>query len=159
MFRAALTVLALTLSFACSSTYDRSVEVEGWQSFGAGVSGARVLTLDELLADPAAHDGDTLVFEAPVLDVCPKKGCWMTFDTGEAEMRVTFQNYGFFVPRDIAGRKVRVQGVFQMTEISLEDARHYLEDAGRHEDAAALTGPQKGYAVVATGVLLEDEAE
>jgi len=157
MLRAALVAFTLTFTLACASSSDDPEAVDGWQSFGAGVSDAPVLQLSELMAAPDAHDGDTLVLEATVLDVCPKKGCWMTFDTGASEMRVTFKDYGFFVPKDIAGRTVRVEGVFEETEIPLEEARHYLEDAGRHAEAAALVGPQKGFTFVATGVLLQGD--
>ena len=29
---------------------------------------------------------------------CAKKGCWMVMEDGKTSMRVTFKDYGFFVP-------------------------------------------------------------
>ncbi|GJM22723.1 MAG: hypothetical protein DHS20C15_26380 [Planctomycetota bacterium] len=153
-----LTAFALAATLACASSTD-PIEVEGWESFGAGISASEPMQLHELLAASDSLNGEHVVLEATVLEVCPKKGCWMTFDTGAAELRVTFLDYGFFVPLDIAGRTVRVEGIFEEAEVPLAEAQHYLEDAGRHEEAAALTGPQKGYRLVASGVLLEDTEE
>ena len=155
--RLLLTAFALAATLACSTS--APTEVAGWESYGAGISNAEPMQLDELIAASDNLDGKSVVLEATVLEVCPKKGCWMTFDTGAAELRVTFLDYGFFVPMDIAGRTVRVEGIFEEAEVPLEEARHYLEDAGRHEEAAALVGPQKGFRLVASGVLLADAAE
>ena len=42
-----------------------------------------------------------------VEDVCQAKGCWMKVTTENGKsMRVTFKDYGFFVPKDITGKKV-----------------------------------------------------
>ena len=73
---------------------------------------------------------------------------------GERELRMTFQDYGFFVPLDSAGSEVRAQGVFRIEETPVEEARHYLEDAGRHAEAQAITAPVRSYTFVATGVEL-----
>ena len=47
-------------------------------------------------------------------------------------------------------------GVFDVREVPVAEVRHYLEDAGRPEEAAAVTEPQRGYEIVATGVLVRE---
>ncbi len=146
-------VLLLALVSACSQS-SSTLKYEGWDTFGAPIPLATATTLADVLADPAAHDGRTVRFEAVIAECCPKKGCWMTLVEGDDTVRVVFQDYGFFVPLDSAGRTVRLEGLFEVREVPLDEARHYLEDAGRLDEAAALTGPQQGYQITATGVLL-----
>ena len=40
-------------------------------------------------------------------------------------VRVTFKDYGFFVPLDSAGRKAKVEGVVKVAQLSEETAKHY----------------------------------
>jgi len=143
--------LLLAVSVACAGPASSDPNV-----FGAAPSLDGAVTVETLLADPAAHQDGHYVVTGTVAEVCPKKGCWMTFGAGDESMRVTFLDYGFFVPMDIAGRTVTFEGTFAVEEVSQADARHYLEDAGRHEEAAALVGPQRSYTFVATGVRLAD---
>jgi hypothetical protein len=125
------------------------------EPFGAPLSSsARPVPLSELLSTPERFDGETLVVEGTVSEVCAKKGCWMTLASGAREVRVTFQDYGFFVPLDSAGAKLRAEGQFAIREVPADEAKHYLEDAGRHAEAAAITGPVPSYTFVATGVEL-----
>lgn len=149
--RIALALLASTLFFSLPAC---SAPARG-EPFGAPLSSsARPVALKELLATPERFDGETLVLEGTVSEVCVKKGCWMTLASGAREVRVTFQDYGFFVPLDSAGTQVRAEGQFAIREVPAEEARHYLEDAGRHAEAAAITGPVPSYTFVATGVEL-----
>jgi hypothetical protein len=79
----------------------------------------------------------------------------MTFAAGSEQLRVTFLDYGFFVPMDIHGRQARMVGTFAVREVPVDEARHYLEDAGKMEEAAAITEPQKSYTFEATGVQIK----
>ena len=58
---------------------------------------------------------------------CQKKGCWMELASSDkgAGVRVTFKNYGFFVPLDAAGSAARVEGVVKVSELTEDMARHY----------------------------------
>jgi len=38
--------------------------------------------------------------------------------------------------------------------VPVEEARHYLEDAGRHAEAAAIVAPVPSFTLVASGVEL-----
>ena len=48
---------------------------------------------------------------AEVHEVCQAKGCWMRLNLDdENEVMVKFKDYGFFVPKDITGKKVIING-------------------------------------------------
>lgn len=94
---------------------------------------------------------------AKVDDVCKAKGCWMklNLDNGEQVM-VKFKDYGFFMPKDIAGKEVIVNGKAYVKEVSVDEQRHYAEDGGESEEAiAAITEPKRTYSFEADGVLLK----
>jgi hypothetical protein len=91
-----------------------------------------------------------------VVDVCQKKGCWMELDKGDGStIRVTFKDYGFFVPMDIKGREVVINGYAYVDTTSIADLRHYAEDAGKSEDEINLiTQPETEVAFEADGVIV-----
>jgi hypothetical protein len=96
-------------------------------------------------------------FTAKVKEVCSKKGCWMRLELADGqEAIVRFKDYGFFVPKNIAGSTVVVNGKAFVTTQTIEELRHYAEDAGKsEEEIAAITEPKTTYGFLADGVLLE----
>ncbi|MFH4964266.1 DUF4920 domain-containing protein [Gaetbulibacter sp. M235] len=102
--------------------------------------------------------GDTINSKmiAKVDEVCQAKGCWMKVDLGNSEkVMVKFKDYGFFMPKDIAGKEVIINGVAFVEEVSVDEQRHYAEDGGAtEEDIAAITEPKKTLSFLADGVLL-----
>jgi len=93
---------------------------------------------------------------AEVHEVCQAKGCWMRLNLDdENEVMVKFQDYGFFVPKDITGKKVIINGQAFVEEVSIDEQRHYAEDAGKSaEEIASITVPKRTYSFEADGVLV-----
>ena len=70
-------------------------------------------------------------------------------------MRVTFKDYGFFVPKDISGKKIIFEGTPEVTTTSVDEQRHYAQDAGKSkEEIAKISEPKRELTFVATGVLV-----
>ncbi len=105
------------------------------------------------MATTDRHGAPVLV-EGSIIDVCIRKGCWLVVTDGTTRMRVTFKDYGFFVPKDAAGRKVLLQGIVTRQEMSEEDARHYAEESTIGEKPEDINGPQQVVTMVATGVAI-----
>lgn len=97
-------------------------------------------------------------FSAVVTDVCQARGCWMKLRLKEGqETMVRFKDYGFFMPKNITGQEVIVNGFAFVEEMSIEDQRHYAKDRGKsNEEIAKIKLPKKTFAFVAEGVLLKD---
>ena len=93
---------------------------------------------------------------AKVNNVCQAKGCWMTLNLGdEQEVMVKFKDYGFFVPKDISGKEVIINGKAYVKEVSVDEQRHYAEDAGKSaEEIASITEVKRTYSFESDGVLL-----
>jgi len=94
-----------------------------------------------------------------IKEVCQAKGCWMKVQLeSDDEVFVRFKDYGFFVPKDAAGKKVVMNGAAFFEEMSVEDQKHYAEDEGASEDELALiTAPKKTLRFEADGVLIETQ--
>lgn len=94
---------------------------------------------------------------AKVNEVCQAKGCWMTLNLEDGnEIMVKFKDYGFFMPKDIAGKEVVINGKAFVNEVSVDEQRHYAEDAGKtKEEIALIIEPKKTYSFEADGVLLK----
>lgn len=79
----------------------------------------------------------------------------MKMDMGEDQAMVRFKDYGFFMPKDLAGQEVIVEGYAFVEEMSVEDQRHYAEDAGKSvEEIAAITKPKRTLSFTSSGVLI-----
>jgi Domain of unknown function (DUF4920) len=70
---------------------------------------------------------------------------------------VQFKDYGFFMPKDISGRKVVMQGYAFKALTPVDELKHYAEDEGKlKEEIEAITEPKEEIKFLASGVLLLD---
>jgi hypothetical protein len=87
--------------------------------------------------------------------VCQKKGCWMDLKNGEESIRITFKDYGFFMPIDAAGKEAIIEGVAKVEETSVGDLKEYAKDAGKSEtEIASIKEPKQELVFEANGVIL-----
>jgi hypothetical protein len=103
---------------------------------------------------PTLTEGDAII-KTTVTEVCPKKGCWMKVKGAKAseDLRVTFKDYGFFVPTELIGKEVALQGRYVQHTESVEEQKHLLKDAKRPQaEIDAITAPKTTYRFVSTGV-------
>ncbi len=152
--------LACTSQDRSGQESSQSEAESGGEIFGKSVEASGALPLGEFARQYSGQDSARVKLSATVAEVCQKKGCWMNLTSGEKEkeIMVRFKDYGFFVPKDIAGRKVVVEGIARRELISVEDLRHYAEDKGESEEVIeAITEPQESWTFTADGVLLLNE--
>ncbi len=130
-----------------------------YASFGEKITDENVLSKSEIIETyKNLKAGDTAVvkFSTTVNEVCQTKGCWMRLDLGDDEAMVRFKDYGFFMPKNIADMEVIVNGKAYVSEMSVEEQRHYAEDAGKSEDEiAAITEVETTLSFEADGVLVK----
>ena len=75
-------------------------------------------------------------------------------DAAGAGCRVTFKDYGFFVPLDAQGSHVRVEGVVALKTVPKEDVGH-LEGEGATFNNKSQDGSAVEVSIVANGVELK----
>jgi hypothetical protein len=163
-----LLLSVFVLLFACKSenketkisdtTETKAKEEVSYMSFGEKITDENLLSKKEIIETyKNLKAGDTAIvkFIAKVNEVCQSKGCWMRLDIGDNEAMVKFKDYGFFMPKNIADKEVIVHGKAFVAEVSIEEQRHYAEDAGKSkEEIIAIIEVEKTLSFEADGVLL-----
>jgi len=129
------------------------------QYYGEQITTNGVVSKIDLASFMEDKDSADVKLEGTILKTCKKKGCWMTVDLGnDREMRVTFKDYGFFVPKEGAeGKKTIVEGTIKRKVTDVETLKHFAEDAGKsQEEIDAITEPKEELSFVATGIIIKD---
>jgi DNA-directed RNA polymerase subunit F len=94
--------------------------------------------------------------QAKIVDVCPKKGCWLKLELENGQTAtVKMKDYGFFLPVAAKGKTVVIDGEVKMKTTSVAELKHYAEDAKKSkEEIDAITQPQKEVRVMAKGIVV-----
>lgn len=114
---------------------------------GAPLPKGKVADLSTVLAAP--KDGQVVLVEGVIRRACQQRGCWMELAPagGGDGVRVTFQDYGFFVPTDSAGATARVAGTVKVSSLSAEQVAHLRSEGAQVKDGREVE-------LVATGLEL-----
>jgi hypothetical protein len=128
--------------------------------FGAEINDSGVVSLTQLVSELQVNEEFEGKVVGEIKEVCSKKGCWMTIDLPNGQtMRVTFKDYGFFVPLNSKGYPVVIEGVASKKVTDVATLRHFAEDAGKSkEEIEAITEPKQEYAFEAMGVIIREDA-
>lgn len=96
-------------------------------------------------------------FSGTIAEVCQAKGCWMKVDLDQGnQVFVKFKDYGFFVPTNAANSKVILNGIAFSEKVSIEEQRHYAEDAGKSkEEISKIKTSKQTIRFEASGVLIK----
>ena len=121
--------------------------------FGKEITLKSKNNLAEIIKNYKSYKDKTVLVGGVVEKVCIKKGCWMNLKDGDKNVRVTFKDYGFFVPKDLLNKVVEVEGVLVKKIETQSQTRHYLEDEGKSKkEIEKITGDRVVYHFVANGV-------
>ena len=124
--------------------------------YGAKIQGKSAIDIAEIPAK-LEHTPvmDTLV-KATVIDVCPKKGCWLKLAVNDSTTAfVKMKDYGFFLPEAVKGKTILLDGKVEMITTPVEELRHYAEDAKKpQEEIDAITEPKKEIRFLAKGITI-----
>lgn len=133
---------------------------EGEHYFGKWVDEQGAVGVSEMHQSLMATGSFEGKVKGEVQEVCANKGCWMTMRLPDGEvLRITFKDYGFFVPTDFHGSQVLVEGKGQYSITDVATLRHFAEDAGKSKaEIEAITEDQKQITFEAVGVVLKSDS-
>ena len=143
---AAIFLLLGTITISFGQDYD---------SFGKKISAKKANDISWL--ENKTEFGDkTVKIEGEVESVCQNMGCWVKLKKSDGStMTVRFKDYGFFVPKDIAGKKIIIQGIPEIKTTSVDELKHFAEDAGKSQaEIDAITDGKTELTFTADGVLV-----
>ena len=107
------------------------------------------LSLVELVEDNDKYQDQEVLLATRIAKVCQKKGCFFVATEGALTARVSFKDYGFFIPTDSGGKDVVLLGTYSRKTVSKEEADHYAEDLG---ESAASNPERFQYSIVASAI-------
>lgn len=124
--------------------------------YGEGKPSGAETTTGDLYEQLALDAPETATLKAKVLEVCPKKGCWMNVQLADkTEVFVKMKDYGFFVPADIEGKTILMEGEAYKELTSVEEQRHYAEDAKKSKaEIELITKPKEKFRFTASNILV-----
>jgi len=115
------------------------------------------IVLESLLKAPKEYIEKPALVSGHVRQACTKKGCWMelstTADKTAPGCRVTFKDYGFFVPLDSAGSSAKLAGTVTLKVVSKDHVDHLEAEGATFADKNA-DGTATEVQLIATGVEL-----
>jgi hypothetical protein len=120
------------------------------ETFGAVINNTLAKTdLASLLAAPEEQLGKTVLLETKISKVCQKKGCFFIAQQNAHTARVSFRDYGFFIPTDSSGKTVLLSGELVEKHMTQAQADHFSSDI-KSESEVLKAG--KVYEIVADAI-------
>ena len=149
-------VLTLLIAASCKPA---TQPAESGITYGTEITADNAIDIDNLLGQLSTQDSVRTKLMGNVESVCQVKGCWMNIvpdDGNEAKsIFVKFKDYAFFMPLDLAGEKVVMDGVAYKEVTSVDELKHYAEDEGLpQEEIDKITEPKEELKFMADGVIV-----
>ncbi|MEP1033119.1 DUF4920 domain-containing protein [Ekhidna sp.] len=139
-------LVLVLIAFGCSTP------AEKFGVHGDEITPENAISMNQFLTQ-VNEEEKTFKVRGVIEEVCQMKGCWMTLKNEDgANVRITFKDYGFFVPKDISGSEVIIEGIANEEVLEEDVARHYAEDGGKEYDESM----RNTITFVARGVLVKE---
>ena len=146
--------LIFFVSLLCSGIIFAQTEAS---KLGAEITLTEKTKISDILADPDAYLGETVLVEGEVLDVCPKMGCWMELksDEGEGMIKIKVKDGDIVFPVEAVGDYAVVEGTVYKIDLTREEAvnyfEHIAEESGKKFDPSTVSGPMTIYQIKGLG--------
>jgi hypothetical protein len=127
--------------------------------FGDTITPDGAIPASELKSKLGAAQSMNLKVEGVIESCCQKKGCWTEIVVNDSEtVHVTFKDYGFFIPKDAAGKTIIMEGVAKYDTTNVEMLKHLASDAGEPQsEIDKITEPEYDLVFEASGVIIKEK--
>lgn len=155
MKKACLAVLILFVALI-TNAQPPAGDAKPGETYGEKISADGAINISEIPMQLKEKPSFSTKITAKVVDVCPKKGCWIELQVNDSTTAfVKMKDYAFFLPEAIKGKTVVLEGDVKNKVTSVEELRHYAEDAKKSKaEIAAITQPKNEIRFVAKGILV-----
>lgn len=136
-----------------------NVPADKGANFGDKVSAENVITVEQLFSKmqttKSAEKKMDVVVKGIVTDVCQKEGCWIKIQSPDGKMMIRMKDHEFMVPVALNGKTVLIDGTAEEKITSVEQLKHFAEDAGKPKaEIDDIKEPKKEIVIQAKGVLV-----
>lgn len=127
--------------------------------YGTQVEPAGAVDIATIPAKLQTTDSFYTKVKAKVLDVCPKRGCWLQLAVNDSTTAfVKMKDYAFFLPTAAKGKTIVLEGEAKTITTSVDELRHYAKDAKKPQaEIDAITQPEKEIRFTASGITVVEE--
>lgn len=150
--------LALTIgSFLLAQAQPPSGDAKVGDSYGAKFKVEEALNINDVSKKlMGGSEFPQVQIAAKVVDVCPKKGCWLKLELANGETAtVKMKDYGFFLPLAAIGKQVVINGEATLKTVSVAEQKHYAEDAKKSQaEIDAIKEAKKEMRILASGIVV-----
>jgi pectate lyase len=151
-------MLALTticIGFAVNAQPPK-VPAKAGTSFGSKTTADNAITVEQLYAKMSNKSTSVPVkLKGKVTEVCKEMGCWIKIQSEKGDMTVRMKDHSFFVPLELSGKTVVIDGIAEEKLTSVDELRDVAQDGGKSKaEVAKITQPKREIVVQAKGVLV-----
>ena len=144
----------MALSFGVVMAQPPAGDAKPGDWYGAKVQTANAIDIAGIPAQLESKESFKTTVKAKILDVCPKKGCWLKLAVNDSTTAmVKMKDYGFFLPVAAKGKTVVLDGEVSLITTPVEELQHYAKDAKKSQaEIDAITQPKKEIRFTASGI-------
>lgn len=115
------------------------------EKYGRDITLQEKTNISDILANPSLFEGQTVLVEGMINNVCPSAGCWMLLqsDKEAQEIKIKVKDGDIVFPVEAIGKTAVVEGTVYKIELTQEEAveyyTHVAEEKGEDFDPATVT--------------------
>ena len=150
-----LALFVITIAVGANAQPPKGPVTPG-STYGAVITPDGAIDVATLPAELERSDALNTKIIGTVVSVCSKKGCWMNVKINDKEnVFVQMKDYGFFVPTEMVGKTVVLDGQAKVKTTSVAEQKHYAEDAKKTKaEIDAIKEPKKEISFMANGIVV-----
>jgi len=132
------------------------------ETYGAGLTLKDTTLVSSILENPDDYVGKTLQVKGLIVEVCARRGCWMSIagDKPFQKLRFKVTDGDMVFPMTARGKTATVEGVLQKFVLTREQVlarkKHHAEETGEPFDPASVTSGETFYQLRGLGAKIED---
>lgn len=148
--------LAMILGALSANAQPPAGDAKAGDFYGEKITPTNAVDIASIPAKLEAKESFDTKIRAKVLDVCPKKGCWLKLEVDDKTTAfVKMKDYAFFVPEALKGKNIILDGEVVMKTTPVAELKHYAQDAKKSQaEIDAIKEPVKEIRFTARGILV-----
>ena len=151
------------IAFALASMVVASIShAADGKEYGKGLTLDETTRISDILEHPDELVGKKVQVSGTVIDVCPRRGCWMEIagDKPFEKIRVKVEDGEIVFPMTAKGHSAVVEGEVERIDLTKEQVcrmkEYQAKEEGKEFDPASVTGGEAIYRIRGLGAAIEE---
>lgn len=126
------------------------------KTYGEDFDASKAIRVNELMQKMDSVKEMKCVIKGIVTTECKKEGCWVRLEDGIGSDLFVSTEEKFFLPKDLEGKELIVNGVAFHDTTSVEKLKDYAKDENKsEEEIAKIISPKIEISFMATGIMIK----